>query len=196
MHFLDEKTGFIVGKSLFVKTTDGGDTFTTVMSGDFNDIGFSNATNGLVVPSGRRCYQTTDGGNTWQEGNFTTYATSNRIYFAESKVYTSARTYISSGDRLINLDSREFMTIPKGAQKLLFLNPNNCIAIGQQYEAQGFFPYGYIYLTNNGWASSQQKKYQPSSEAYDFQAIAKISSRKTMIIGSGQLANLVVLVKY
>ncbi len=52
MYFLNNNTGFITGKNLFIKTIDGGLTWTSIKSNAFRmfqDINFKNSTEGYVT---------------------------------------------------------------------------------------------------------------------------------------------------
>ncbi len=68
---VDENTFFIAGDYL-ARTTDGGATFDTLLTGSgqgFDILEFTDANNGFVVQSYGNWKQTTDGGSTWTEIN-------------------------------------------------------------------------------------------------------------------------------
>ncbi len=54
--------------------------------------------------------------------------------------------------------------------------PQKCIGIGNHY-VQGFWPYGDILITNNGWTTFKQKTFS-TADAIGFSAIAKITEIK------------------
>ncbi len=75
VQFLDENTGFVVGKfgsdaSVFYKTTDGGDSWTTLRSdpaltNELNAVHFFDENNGVVAGDESAFGYTTDGGVNW-----------------------------------------------------------------------------------------------------------------------------------
>ncbi|NOS92595.1 MAG: hypothetical protein HOP30_11775 [Cyclobacteriaceae bacterium] len=190
MYFLNKEVGFVCGNLSLQKTSDGGKNFVEVMKGEFTDLKFKNNLEGVATSLQGVYYKTRDGGASWQRIQSVTDQHISQVYFVNDK------NYIQNGDKLININTNQVIQIPSGAKKLLFLSNERCIGIGQEYESQGFFPFGYIYLTNNNWSDFEKRKYQPSSEAKDFRAIAKVNSHKTLILGSGQIQTLVVQLNY
>jgi photosystem II stability/assembly factor-like uncharacterized protein len=75
IHFLDEQTGFIVGNNgVCLHTSNGGDDWTNVdlsTNAHLREIHFWNSTDGVVLGGSSQAFiaKTTDGGNTWQDGN-------------------------------------------------------------------------------------------------------------------------------
>ncbi|PCJ22862.1 MAG: hypothetical protein COA97_12730 [Flavobacteriales bacterium] len=69
LYFTDANTGFIVGYKLFIKTTDGGKTWTNINDVDGEDIYFPTKTVGYVSKGLKYgesySFKTIDGGKTW-----------------------------------------------------------------------------------------------------------------------------------
>ncbi|MDD5150467.1 MAG: YCF48-related protein [Flavobacterium sp.] len=190
--FKNENQGFITGNKLFIKTTDGGQNWTNVQSNsteNFNDVKFKNNSFGIATTDKSNYYKTTNGGTSWQSIELTKQNNLSQIYFVSDK------SFIKTGNKLVDIDNNNIITLPNPVNKLQFLNTSKCIGIGQHYET-GFFPYGDITLTNDNWATFLQKSYQFSSEVSDFTAIAKINNHKTMIIGTGQLYSKIKIITY
>ncbi|WP_161971705.1 WD40/YVTN/BNR-like repeat-containing protein [Flavobacterium silvisoli] len=192
MFFKNENEGFITGNKLFIKTTDGGLTWTSVLANadeNFNDVKFRDSNYGIATVNSSAYYKTIDGGQNWQSIDLINQNNLSSIYFV------SGKTVVKNEGKLINLLDNSSITLPNPVNKLLYLNALKCIGIGQHYE-NSFFPYGDILLTNNNWGTFLQKSYQPSSEAMNFTAVAKMDSHKIMILGNGQLHTMVVKLNY
>ena len=194
MFFLNNTTGFISGKKLFRKTTDGGETWSEVMgavSENINDVSFKNADEGYAVSDNGKYFKSVDGGNTWQSRLSNTSDHLEKIYFAESRSFAKCRANV-----FVDLGTgNKAFTVPDSAFNFLFLNESRCIGIGQHYEI-GFLPYGDIFLTNDAWATFNQKKYSPQSEAMNVTAIAKVKDGKVIIIGVGAINTTVIELQY
>ncbi len=194
MFFLNNTTGFISGKKLFRKTTDGGRTWSEVMgavSENINDVSFKNAGEGYATSDNGKYFKTVDGGKTWQSMLSNTSDHLERVYFAESRSYTKCRANV-----FVDLSTGNIaFTVPESAHNFLFLSESRCIGIGQHYEV-GFLPYGDIFLTNDAWATFNQKKYNPQSEAMNVTAIGKIINGKVLIIGFGAVNTTVIELQY
>jgi len=194
MFFLNNTSGFITGKKLFRKTTDGGQTWSEVMgavSENFNDVSFKNAVEGFVTSDNGKYLKSADGGKTWQTMQSAITDHLKKIYFTESKSFAKCRTNVFIDLRTGN----KAFTVPDSAFKFLFLDDSRCIGIGQHYEA-AFLPYGDIFLTNDAWASFSQKKYNPQSEAMNVTAIAKVKSGKVIMTGFGAINTTVIELRY
>lgn len=194
MFFLSNTNGFISGESLFIKTTDGGKTWSQVngiISENINDVSFENSNIGYATSDNGKYYKTVDGGKTWQSKQSNTSDHLKQLYFAESKSFAKCRTNV-----FIDLSGgNQAFTVPESAFNFLFLNDNKCIGIGQHYET-GFLPYGDVFLTNDGWASFSQKKYNPQSEAMNVTAITKVKEGRVIIIGRGAINTSVIELLY
>jgi len=182
MFFLNNNTGFITGKNLFIKTNDGGQTWTSLKPDTFRmyqDIEFKNDKEGFITSNNGVYLKTTDGGNTWDNLKINSANYLYDIYFGDSKTYV-----VQSSDSLVDLTLNYAVTLkPHSAKKLLFLSSKQCVGIGSHFE-QGFYPYGDILITNDGWKSFNQKTYS-TIDAISFNAISKMNENKIMIIGSG-----------
>lgn len=194
LFFLDNSTGFISGEKLFRKTTDGGQTWSDVIdpvSENINDVSFKNANEGYATSDNGKYLKSTDGGNTWQSMKSSTSAHLKKIYFAESKSFAKCLTNV-----FIDLSTgNKAFTVPDSAFNFLFLNESSCVGIGQHYEV-GFLPYGDIFLTNDSWATFDQKKYTPQSEAMNVTAISKVKNGEVLIIGFGAINTAVIELRY
>lgn len=194
LFFKNENEGFVVGNHLFKKTVDGGITWNNVFTSaaeNFQDIKFNyDLSVGYLTLNNGNYYKTTNGGQLWQPIDVD-ISTNNykEIFFVCNNVY------FKSNNNLVNINSGQNISLPNPVNKLIFIDGNKSIGIGQHYET-GFFPYGDILLTNNNWSTFQQKSYNPSSEVMNFTAIAKISNHKTMIIGTGQIETKIITIKY
>jgi photosystem II stability/assembly factor-like uncharacterized protein len=194
MFFLNNNYGFISGEKLFRKTIDGGKTWSDVsdpFSENITDVSFKNANEGYATSDNGKYLKSTDGGKTWQSMQSNTSDHLKKIYFAESKSFAKCRTNV-----FIDLKTgNKAFTVPDSAFNFLFLNESRCIGIGQHYEV-GFLPYGDIFLTNDAWATFNQKKYSPQSEAMNVTAIEKVKNGKVVIIGSGVINSSVIVLRY
>ncbi|MCE5348151.1 MAG: YCF48-related protein [Bacteroidales bacterium] len=194
MFFISNKTGFISGKKLFRKTTDGGQTWSEVMDQvleNIADVSFKNAGEGYATSDNGKYLKSADGGKTWQSMQSNTSDHLKKIYFAGSKSFAKGRTKV-----FIDLSTgNKAFSVPDSAFNFLFLDDKRCIGIGQHYEV-GFLPYGDIFLTNDTWAMFSQKKYSPQSEAMNVTAIAKVKNGKVLIIGSGTINSTVISLRY
>ena len=190
MYFLNNNTGFITGKNLFIKTTDGGQTWRSLKSNAFRmfqDINFRNNNEGYITSNTGVYFKTTNGGNSWDSLRYNSANYLYDIYSIGNKILV-----VKSSDSLIDLKNNYSLTIkPYSADKLLFFSPEKCIGIGSHYE-QGFYPYGDIFITNNGWTTYIQKTF-PIVEAIGFSAIAKMNENKAMILGGGLLGTKVMI---
>ena len=194
MFFLNNNTGFISGEKLFIITTDGGQSWSEVMgpiSENITDVSFKNANEGYAASENGKYLKSTNGGKTWQSMQSNTSDNLKRIYFAESKSFAKCRTNI-----FIDLSTgNESFTVPDSAFNFLFLNESRCIGIGQHYEV-GYLPYGDIFLTNDTWATFDQKKYSPQSEAMNVTAIAKVKNGEVIMISFGAINTSVIELRY
>ena len=194
LFFLDNSIGFISGKKLFRKTTDGGQIWSEVMgsvSENINDVSFKNTNEGYATSDNGKYLKSTNGGKTWQLMQSNTSDHLKKIYFAESKSYAKCRTNV-----FIDLGTgNKAFTVSDSAFNFLFLNDSRCIGIGQHYEV-GFLPYGDIFLTNDAWATFSQKKYSPQSEAMNVTAIANVKNGKVIMTGFGTINTNVIELRY
>jgi len=182
MHFLDNNTGFITGTWFFKKTTDGGHTWTNAgyQQNLYYDVNFRNAQVGYATSFKGAYFRTTDGGNTWDSLQF-----QRQSYFMQVH-FTNNQTFLETAqDSVIDLDNNfAVMKVPHPAEKLLFIDADHAIGVGSHYETRGFFPWGDIFVSNDGWKTFKQKTYT-TSFAIRFTAIARMSANKAMILGFG-----------
>ena len=72
LHFLDDRTGWIVGEGgTVLRTDDGGEAWAAVpveTSADLHSVSFVDAATGWIAGSGGMLLRTSDGGATWQPG--------------------------------------------------------------------------------------------------------------------------------
>jgi photosystem II stability/assembly factor-like uncharacterized protein len=194
LYFKNVNEGYVLGNHLFKKTIDGGlnwiNVFTTTDE-NYQDIKFDHSNSiGYVTLNNGNYYKTSNGGQSWQTIDFDVSVNNfKEIYFVCDKVMFKNNNFVT------NLEDNRSTEIPAPASKLLYLNTSKCIGIGKHYE-NGFFPSGDILLTNDNWTTFLQKSYQPSSEAMDFTAIAKMNNHKIMILGTGQLGTKIVVLNY
>jgi hypothetical protein len=182
MHFLDNNTGFITGNWFFRKTTDGGHTWTNVghQQKIYLDVKFRNALVGYATTSYRGTYfKTVDGGNTWDSLQYRNKTPFTHIHYTDNLTLME-----TSNDSVIDLsNSFSSMKVPYHAQKLLFIDANHSVGIGWHYELNYALPWADLFVTNNGWKTFQRKKLPDL--AIRFTAIARMSTNKLMILGSG-----------
>jgi hypothetical protein len=192
--FLSNTDGFVSGEHLFIKTTDGGQTWSEVMgpiSENINDVSFQSHNYGYATSDNGKYYKTVDGGKTWQPKQSNTSDHLKKIYFAESKSFAKCRTNV-----FIDLGrGNKAFTVPESAFNFLFLNDIKCIGIGQHFET-GYLPYGDVFLTNDAWATFSQKKYSPQSEAMNITAIANAEDGRVIAIGCGAINTSVIELRY
>lgn len=181
LFFLNNSVGFVTGKNLFIKTTDGGQTWTSLKSIGFRmfqDVQFKNSDEGYVTSNGGVYFKTSNGGISWDSLRYTAANYLYNLYF------TGDKTLVHSSDSLVDFEHNYAVTkMPNNANKLLFYTPQRCIAIGSHYE-QGFYPYGDILITNDGWKTFNQKTFS-TTVAVSFTAIGKMNDNKAMILGTG-----------
>jgi len=194
LFFFNNTTGFISGENLFRKTTDGGQTWSDVLgsvSGNINDVNFKNNNEGYATSDNGKYLRSVDEGNTWESIQSNTYDHLKKIYFAESKSFAKCRANV-----FVDLSTgNKAFTVPDSAFKFLFINDSKCIGIGQHYEV-GFLPYGDVFLTNDAWATFDQKTYNPQSEAMNVTAITKVKNGKVLMIGCGAINSTVIELRY
>ena len=194
MFFLNKTTGFVTGKKLFRKTSDGGLNWSEVLdhvSENYNDVNFKNTKEGYITSDNGKILKSTDGGLHWQSMQSNTSDHLKKIYFTQSGTLAKCRVNVFIDLRTGN----EAFTVPEHAFNFLFLNDTKCLGIGQHYDI-GFFPYGDIFLTSDAWETYDQKTYSPVSEAMGFNAIAKVKNGKVIIIGAGVNNTAVVELSY
>lgn len=76
--------GYDAGLGVIMKTTDGGNTWTNIVTnleGRLNSVSFSNTTDGIAVGTVGKIYKTSDGGNTWVQKNSNTVNNLNGVSF-------------------------------------------------------------------------------------------------------------------
>ncbi|WP_431156670.1 YCF48-related protein [Winogradskyella poriferorum] len=91
--FIDDLTaiavGYDLGLGVVMKTTDGGSSWTNIITdleGRLDSVSFSNFLDGIAVGSSGKIYKTSDGGNTWIEKSSNTASTLNGVkYFDENR---------------------------------------------------------------------------------------------------------------
>lgn len=191
MFFLNNSVGFITGKGLFIKTVDGGQTWTSLKDDSsfmYLDVNFKNENEGIVTSSNGKYYKTINRGTSWTKIQTTEVLSLYEIYYINSKTLIK-----NSNGELIDISNNSLLEVPSPG-KLLFLNSNKSIAIGQHYLSQGFYPYGDITITNDFWKNSLRKSYSPVNEAYVFRAISKINDKKVMILGHNANGTSIVVV--
>lgn len=182
MFFTQKNTGYITGKDLFIKTTDGGINWINLKSNSFRvfyDVKFKNTNEGIATSSNGVYFITNNGGVSWDSIQSPFVNNLTDIYFTATQSFVA-----TSSDTLVDVKNNYKVTKKSpNAFKLLFIDPNKCIGIGNHYE-QGFWPYGDIFITNNGWATFKQKTFL-TADAIAFTAIAKMTEKKIMILGLG-----------
>lgn len=182
MHFVDNNTGFITGNGFFKKTSDGGYNWTDVRYQHhlYDDINFRNALVGYAASSNGVYFKTTDGGNTWDSLQFGQQSRFIQVHFTGSQVLME-----TAQDSVIDVANNfAVMKVPQPAEKFLFIDADHAIGVGSHYEGQGYFPWGDVFVTNNGWKTFKQKTYT-TSFAIRFNCIARMSANKAMILGFG-----------
>jgi Photosynthesis system II assembly factor YCF48 len=182
MFFINNNTGFITGQNSFLKTTDGGITWTKIKTDEdlyFSEVNFKNTKDGIATASKGIYFKTIDGGITWESVQTPYSVLLKEIYFNGSKTLVSV-----ASDKMIDLNNNfSVVTKPMSAYKQIYLSPEKSIGIGGHYD-QGFWSYGDVFVTNNGWIDYKQKTFS-IKEAISFGAIAKMSESKIMILGLG-----------
>ena len=193
MYFLNSSTGFITGKNLFSRTTDGGQTWTSIRNSPFKiylDVSFKNSTEGIATASNGVYFKTSNGGASWDSVQSPNNSFLYNVYFTDTKTLIT-----KSDDTLMDIDHNDAVTRkPYSAHKLLFLSSRKCIGIGGHYNKLGYFPYGDIFITNDGWTSFSQKTFS-TDDAIGFGAIARMTENKIMILGNGFSGTTVILLK-
>jgi photosystem II stability/assembly factor-like uncharacterized protein len=191
MCFLDYNTGFITGKGLFGKTTDGGATWTSLKSANvfyYYDVNFKNGHEGIVTAQNGIYFKTTDGGHTWDSSKCNTFNYWLAIHFVDSKMLAT--------DNVILFDlnnNKEIISLPITA-KLVFFDSKQSIAAGYHYKKEGFFPYGDIMITNDGWRTYARKTLSTVSSQLPH-AIARMSDSKVMVLYPNIKGTEVILLK-
>ena len=182
MFFINNNTGFVTGQNVFLKTTDGGISWTKVKNSDdiyFYDVNFKNTKEGIASASNGIYFKTKDGGITWESIQTPYSVLLKEIYFTDKQTLVAI-----TSDKLIDLNNNfNIITKPVFAYKQIYFNSQKSIGIGSHYD-QGFWPYGDVFITNNAWIDNTQKTF-PIKEAISFGAIAKMTENKIMILGLG-----------
>jgi Photosynthesis system II assembly factor YCF48 len=182
IYFTNNEIGFVSGQNSFLKTTNGGQSWTKVKTIDdlyFYDINFKNSKEGIVTASKGIYLKTIDGGTTWESTQTPYSILLKEIYFNGKQTLVAV-----SSDKMMDLNNNfSIVNKPLYAYKQIYLSPEKSIGIGSHYD-QGFWPYGDVFVTNNGWVDYKQKTFT-IKEAISFGAIAKMSETKIMILGLG-----------
>lgn len=191
MFFINSSKGFITGPKSFLKTENGGDTWTEVLpdnDDDFFDVGFRNNL-GIATTVNGNYFKSTDSGTTWEKFETGAGVLARDIFFVGTDIYLRANK------TLVNIvKNRPVIEFPHAVSSLVFIDDNSSIGVGQHYEG-GFWPYGDIYISNNRWASSSFKKYTPDI-SLGFSVVARMSERKYIMIGTGHLRTTLVTITY
>ena len=190
MFFLDNNTGFITGRYLFIKTTDGGQSWTSLKTNafdDFYEIIFKNNNEGYVSSQVGAYFKTIDGGVSWNKIK-TKWNALFSFCIAENKVLVGTDVETLSDMDDLNLSYPK----PNPSQKLLDFNAQKAIGISARIDVD-FASHGILYLTNNAWNTYTTKTYTNHEVAW-FSASAKMSSNKIMLLGvSSPVAKVFVL---
>lgn len=194
MYFLNNNTGFITGKNLFIKTTDGGQTWTSMKSNAFRmfqDINFKKNTEGYVTSNNGVYFKTINGGISWDSLGYNSTNYLYDIYFTGSKTLVRDGWH---GNILVDLENNyATTTIPSNTTKLLFLNQQKSVGIGLNWvDPSNYYSNGDILITNDGWKTFEQKTFA-INDAINFTAIAKMSDNKTMILSIGLAGTKVII---
>jgi len=151
MYFLDDTIGFCVGGSgLFLKTTDGGDSWTTQFISPFSDLStvwFTSPTVGYTNIAGG-ISKTNDGGVTWSPQNVQPPIIFQQIMFANDTVGfaigpTGMYRTTNAGGTLTSIIesgiSSDLVLYPNPASKLLRIGSGKAIEVLdiELYDAQG-----------------------------------------------------------
>ncbi|RYU95217.1 YCF48-related protein [Emticicia agri] len=151
-------------------------------------VNFRYGNEGVIAGSKGAYYTTQDGGKNWLPFKASVDNQFHEIYFADN-------TPVLKGDTtIVYVNSKNDYTIRKipDVFKMYFINQKQAIGVGMHYEDMGFFPYGDIYITNDGWKNRETKTFG-GSVAFKFTALAKMSENKFMIIGLGNLKSSVLI---
>ncbi|MFN8306234.1 MAG: YCF48-related protein [Ferruginibacter sp.] len=182
MHFFDTQNGFISGSSGVLRTRDGGQSWTTSLARNVMRVNFKNRDEGISTALHGVYYKTNNGGITWDSIKTTSNALLYDVYFAGSRSFVTLLG--GQGNNLIDLGNYN-ANLPQtpsclyADSKLIFLDENKCIAVGYVYNPGGWTTQAQIYITNDCWKTSQYNA--PFAEKYT--AIAKVSSKKIMMLG-------------
>lgn len=184
-HFIDQNKGFIVFRNGVYYTADGGVTWikqTDITGYNYRDVYFKNEETGFITTYNNGFLKTTNGGLKW------TFVSSEKT--AMDRIFNAIDRIVCINDNnfLIDLeDNKQIAVLPDGVNKILYMDPEKCIGIGQHYEI-GYLPYGDIYVTNDNWRNYEHRKFKPDS-AMNFRAAARVNSQAAMIISNGRLDN-------
>jgi len=123
--FIDTRTGFITGETVFLKTTNGGNTWQrNTVGGDNQSIFFTDSLNGIIVGGGEyvSIIKTTDGGKFWTESDSNEINGFLKVRFADkntgwvigtdgliNKTTDSGETWIAEREKEYNLTSLHFI---------------------------------------------------------------------------------------
>jgi photosystem II stability/assembly factor-like uncharacterized protein len=191
--FTNTTTGFVTGQNIFMKTTDGGISWKTIKSSPYrvySGIAFKDNSYGIVTSGQGLYFRTKDGGMSWDSLKASTSLYLYDIYFTQDKTFI-----VEAASNFFETESNKLIAKPRALKKCIFLNNAQCIGVGSHYEGTGYFPYGDIFITNDMWATNATKSYTPSS-AFDFDALAKVSDKKVMMISNGLGGNKILTLSY
>jgi photosystem II stability/assembly factor-like uncharacterized protein len=143
--FLDENTGWVCAEDIVLKTTNGGDNWTTInVPGYHSMITFVNENYGWVCGQNGKIQKTTDGGQTWETQNSGTFFHLNDIKFYDQNTgfatgfgKTLIRT-TDGGNSWINV-------ITPGAYPTM-----HALYIKNANEVYATADFSYIYKSNDG----------------------------------------------
>ena len=176
MHFANDSIGACVGNAgVITRTTDGGMSWFRQSHGETSDLvasAFVDRNTGWIVGSYKQILRTTDGGSNWIDQHVDEFGFSTAIA-------------ISGRDTLIELDdfgvscsydhgntwSDRNVISSRWLQKLAFLSPSVCLAVGDS---------GAIYRTLD---AGQNWSQQVSPTSYALRAVSSVDSNTAVAVG-------------
>lgn len=134
MYFIDNQTGWLVGNNFIKKTTDGGVTWTTQLTGFskmLQGVYFRSATHGWAVGANNAFFYTTDGGVNWNSVTIPGFSASMESYY--DVYFTSNTVGYMVGLNFFYKSTDGGLTWTKavnsGAKRRITVTPNNTIFV-------------------------------------------------------------------
>lgn len=134
MYFIDNQTGWLVGNNFIKKTTDGGVTWSTQLTGFskmLQGVYFRSATHGWAVGANNAFFYTTDGGVNWNSVTIPGFSASMESYY--DVYFTSNTVGYMVGLNFFYKSTDGGLTWTKavnsGAKRRITVTPNNTIFV-------------------------------------------------------------------
>lgn len=183
IHFTNNTTGYAIGSRLY-KTQNAGETWDEIDLGyyGYGDINFFDEQVGFLT-TGNVILKTIDGGHNWNALDYTLGSSNVK----RSQILNGIAYLFSNGSKIFKTSDRgsTWSTIDAiGANSIHFINERQAVAVGTWWPEQGFFPYGVLYITNDGGKSWEKELTKGIDEFYSLHHICFSNDSTALAVGA------------